>query len=485
MIPKAVQLEMKSMLGPMSQCFRGYSSKGSSESQKSKAVLSRVGVVAGLVLGGSIYGGYARKSYCYDELEASAAGAGATIHGKPHTKIQEIDELDRKIQTLANAFFATSPSPEVEELVKTLEALGKSVEFNPKDPINKKDNLAILDRVEEIYSKSVPFNDINLPMINKPLSILHDRLEKESLILSSLIQDPDVEFNLEVKGKVLLFRGAGLDNVGKLIGTGRSGRVFFGKDPDTGNEIAVKVTKSPDEGNLLIEMQGSVYVVEALATESARGVSFIVMEKIPGVDLEQRTYGLSRLNLKETIHILREVAIGVKELHSKGIVHGDLHPENVLINKKTGKPKIIDLGNSRKIENNKNLAHNGFQMKYETDIGSLIFLINLAILGGTTTRIIKAQPQLDLNLSMNENFYYSFPLEMSSNEDCLLPVLLSNEKIAKRLGTLVTSKEISIEKMIQELEELEIMIEDSEGPWDKVQYHFSKLIEKAKELLGA
>lgn len=44
--------------------------------------------------------------------------------------------------------------------------------------------------------------------------------------------------------------------------------------------------------------------------------------------------------------IIRDVLLGLSELHSKEIVHLDIKPENILMGK-TGKFKIADLGMAR------------------------------------------------------------------------------------------------------------------------------------------
>ncbi|MBS0627436.1 MAG: hypothetical protein JSS09_04420 [Verrucomicrobia bacterium] len=89
----------------------------------------------------------------------------------------------------------------------------------------------------------------------------------------------------------------------------------------------------------------------------------------------------------------------------------------------------------------------------------------------------------DFTPSLDENFYYSFPSKLTTQEDTLIPILLRNEKAAKRLGTLMNTQELSIEKIIKELQEIELMIKDLETSWDKAANLFKKINNFLRTLL--
>lgn len=61
----------------------------------------------------------------------------------------------------------------------------------------------------------------------------------------------------------------------------------------------------------------------------------------------------NQLSEKEILGILRDVCLGLKELHQKGIVHLDLKLENILKGT-SGKYKLGDLGLSRLVDKLKN-----------------------------------------------------------------------------------------------------------------------------------
>lgn len=44
-----------------------------------------------------------------------------------------------------------------------------------------------------------------------------------------------------------------------------------------------------------------------------------------------------------------EYAAFIESLHEAGIVHGDIAPRNVMVDRKTGKPRVIDFGRSKRL----------------------------------------------------------------------------------------------------------------------------------------
>ena len=77
---------------------------------------------------------------------------------------------------------------------------------------------------------------------------------------------------------------------------------------------------------------------------------YIVLEYMQGKDLfdyiAKRDYRLAEERAKQIIH---HIMLGVKYLHSFGIVHRDLKLENIMMTEGTerGTPKIVDFGLSK------------------------------------------------------------------------------------------------------------------------------------------
>ena len=62
-------------------------------------------------------------------------------------------------------------------------------------------------------------------------------------------------------------------------------------------------------------------------------------------------YTKYRLKYEHVIYIFYQLCIGFKYIHSQEIIHGDLKPENIMLNSKTGQIKIIDFGSSFSVGN--------------------------------------------------------------------------------------------------------------------------------------
>lgn len=112
--------------------------------------------------------------------------------------------------------------------------------------------------------------------------------------------------------------------------------------------VALKVLHSQElihslknEIELLLTVD-SPYCVKLLGwEETAKGLA-LVLEFLDGVSLEELCR-YRALRPSEVEHIVYQIQEGLKELHKKGIVHGDISPRNIFITT-SGQIKIIDFG---------------------------------------------------------------------------------------------------------------------------------------------
>lgn len=72
-------------------------------------------------------------------------------------------------------------------------------------------------------------------------------------------------------------------------------------------------------------------------------LAYIAMELVSGVTLDKHARSLS---IRERIALLAQIADGVHEIHLCGVVHSDLKPANILIDRR-GLPRIVDFGVAR------------------------------------------------------------------------------------------------------------------------------------------
>ena len=80
--------------------------------------------------------------------------------------------------------------------------------------------------------------------------------------------------------------------------------------------------------------------------EQSSDCEYIVFKYIEGQTLSDITYEQS-LSMHEAFRLVKKVTNIIVEMHQKGVVHGDIHGENVMMNK-LRKVTLIDLWSKEK-----------------------------------------------------------------------------------------------------------------------------------------
>jgi serine/threonine protein kinase len=139
----------------------------------------------------------------------------------------------------------------------------------------------------------------------------------------------------------------------KKLGEGGMGEVYLAEDTRLHRKVAIKLlaaktSSDPQAAKRLIrEAQAAAKlthdnICRIYEIGEENGIYFIVMEYIEGETLAER---ISRqgLTLSTSVHIAIQVSDALGEAHSKGIIHRDIKPQNVIINSHN-KVKILDFG---------------------------------------------------------------------------------------------------------------------------------------------
>ncbi|KAG8530757.1 uncharacterized protein KY384_004114 [Bacidia gigantensis] len=144
----------------------------------------------------------------------------------------------------------------------------------------------------------------------------------------------------------------------KPISKGAFGSVYLSKKKSTGDYFAIKVLRKADmvaknqvtnvkaERAIMMWQGESDFVAKLYWTFSSKDYLFLVMEYLNGGDCAALVKVLGCLPEDWAKKYIAEVVQGIEHLHSRGIVHRDIKPDNLLIDPK-GHLKLTDFGLSR------------------------------------------------------------------------------------------------------------------------------------------
>jgi len=132
--------------------------------------------------------------------------------------------------------------------------------------------------------------------------------------------------------------------------------VFRGLDRYTGRTVAIKAVPEQRSAKHEIKMlrvaSQHPCIVEVYDAFIVNHVQYTVMELMPGGSALDLAQGMGGIHDRIAAGILCQVLTGLQHLHSKGIVHRDIKPDNILMTHE-GKAKISDLGLSSRLEDQK------------------------------------------------------------------------------------------------------------------------------------
>ena len=143
----------------------------------------------------------------------------------------------------------------------------------------------------------------------------------------------------------------------EIIGTGGMAVVYKARCHRLNRLVAIKILKdefSRDEEfrrrfhaeGEAVAMLSHPNIVQVYDVSSSDTANYIVMELIDGISLKQYMEVKGVLNWKETLHFSMQIAKGLEHAHSRGIVHRDIKPHNVMV-LKDGSVKVMDFGIAR------------------------------------------------------------------------------------------------------------------------------------------
>jgi len=151
---------------------------------------------------------------------------------------------------------------------------------------------------------------------------------------------------------------AGRYSLERELGRGGMGVVFLARDVALDRLVAIKLlppaqAASPDlRERFLREARTSAKlshpnIVPIFAVEEIGGFVFFVMGYVEGETLGDRVRKRGPLPPPASARMLQEVAWALAYAHLRGVVHRDVKPDNILLEKETGRALVTDFGIAR------------------------------------------------------------------------------------------------------------------------------------------
>ena len=171
---------------------------------------------------------------------------------------------------------------------------------------------------------------------------------------------------------------AGRYYVGKVLGQGGFGITYVGCDLKINMKIAIKeyypqgvvgristynlgltvnteIQKTifaaqkdrfMEEARILAEFSSDIHIVRVSDIFEENNTAYIVMEYVEGVTLDNYCKQHGKMSFDVIWNMFSPLVITLSEIHDKGLIHRDISPANIMLNKKAG-IKLIDFGAAR------------------------------------------------------------------------------------------------------------------------------------------
>ncbi len=157
-----------------------------------------------------------------------------------------------------------------------------------------------------------------------------------------------------------------------VVGRGGMGVVLEAIDTRLSRTVAIKVldpqlsNNEVAQGRFCREARAAaavghenVVTIHHVEYDEERGISYIVMHFVRGRSLQEWLDMEEKLSIIDVVRIAGSVAAGLAAAHANHLIHRDVKPANILIDKQTGRVMLTDFGLARGHEDVK-LTQTGF-----------------------------------------------------------------------------------------------------------------------------
>ena len=142
-----------------------------------------------------------------------------------------------------------------------------------------------------------------------------------------------------------------------VIGTGGMATVYGAYDQITGRSVAIKMMQKKLEHNArqvrlfvnestALSLLSHPNIVQVYNTVFTNSTKYIIMEYVEGITLKKHIDHRGALPEREVLYYATQILSALDYIHSKGIVHCDIKPQNIIL-LQNGSIKVADFGIAR------------------------------------------------------------------------------------------------------------------------------------------
>jgi len=145
------------------------------------------------------------------------------------------------------------------------------------------------------------------------------------------------------------------------LGRGGMGIVYRAKDRRLKRLVAIKLLppelafRSEIKTRFLREAETAAQlshpnIVPIYSVDERDGLVYFVMALVEGPTLAKKMYEDGQISAEDTRRVMREVSDALAYAHARGVIHRDIKPDNILLDKESGRAMVTDFGIARAIQ---------------------------------------------------------------------------------------------------------------------------------------
>jgi serine/threonine protein kinase/tetratricopeptide (TPR) repeat protein len=148
--------------------------------------------------------------------------------------------------------------------------------------------------------------------------------------------------------------------VKRLLGRGGMGAVYLVHDRELDRDVALKVIRTDiaDDPETLERFKREIQLSHVVTHKNVlrvydlgegAGIKFVTMQYVDGEDLASLIKREGKLPVTQIVSVFRQTCQALAEAHAQGVVHRDLKPQNIMLDK-AGNVFLTDFGLARSVE---------------------------------------------------------------------------------------------------------------------------------------